>query len=43
MPDHDQISGLLGGSMENLLSDPTTPLPFWNSYRAKDGTSSSWR
>jgi crotonobetainyl-CoA:carnitine CoA-transferase CaiB-like acyl-CoA transferase len=50
LPDHEQISGLLGGSMENLLSDPDNPMPFWNSYKASDGyvvvvalTDKQWR
>jgi crotonobetainyl-CoA:carnitine CoA-transferase CaiB-like acyl-CoA transferase len=36
-PDRENIRGILGGSMQSLLSDPDNPMPFWNSYVAADG------
>ena len=32
-----ETTGILGRSIENLLTDHENPLPFWNSYRARDG------
>lgn len=32
-----QVEAILGRSIDRLISDPERPLPFWNSYQAKDG------
>jgi len=49
-PVMDKIEKLLGRSISNLLTDDTRPLPFWASYKAKDGyvvivalTDSEWK
>jgi len=36
-PDREKIRSILGDNMQTLLSDPDNPMPFWNSYKAKDG------
>jgi len=32
-----ETTGILGRSVDNLLTDHEHPLPFWNAYRARDG------
>jgi CoA:oxalate CoA-transferase len=46
----DEIRGIIGKPLDKLFSDPANPVPFWNSYRAKDGyvvivalTDQQWR
>ena len=36
-PVRDQVSSMLGRDMTDLMTDDENPLPFWNSYEAKDG------
>ena len=36
-PDKDEISNLLGRDLVSFLTDHEHPMPFWNSYKAKDG------
>lgn len=36
-PDKKDIKNLLGRDLVSFLTDPEHPVPFWNSYRAKDG------
>lgn len=36
-PVKEEVEQLLGKSLSNLLTDDDNPLPFWNSYEAKDG------
>jgi crotonobetainyl-CoA:carnitine CoA-transferase CaiB-like acyl-CoA transferase len=36
-PVKDQIVGIFGRDMSELLTDYEHPMPFWNSYKAKDG------
>ncbi len=36
-PVKEEVEKLLGASLSNLLTDDDKPLPFWNSYEAKDG------
>ncbi len=50
LPDKDKIEGILGADMQNVLSDADNPMPFWNSFKAKDGyvvivalTDKQWR
>jgi crotonobetainyl-CoA:carnitine CoA-transferase CaiB-like acyl-CoA transferase len=45
-----RATAVLGRSIDNLMTDPDNPLPFWNSYLAADGfvavvalTDSQWR
>ncbi|HEO70794.1 MAG TPA: CoA transferase [Candidatus Hydrogenedentes bacterium] len=33
----EETTGMLGRSVDNLLTDHEHPLPFWNTYRTKDG------
>jgi len=33
----DEMEGILGRSLEQLMSDTDNPMPFWNSWKAKDG------
>ncbi len=35
--DQDTTSQILGRSIDHLMTDPDSPLPFWNSYLAQDG------
>ena len=48
--DQETTSQILGRSIDHLMTDPDNPLPFWNSYLAKDGfvavvalTEGQWR
>jgi CoA:oxalate CoA-transferase len=36
-PDKEAIAGRLGRTLVSFLTDQEHPLPFWNSYRARDG------
>jgi CoA:oxalate CoA-transferase len=36
-PDKEEVAGLLGRTLVSFLTDQEHPLPFWNSYRARDG------
>jgi crotonobetainyl-CoA:carnitine CoA-transferase CaiB-like acyl-CoA transferase len=36
-PVREQVSTLLGRDLTNLMTDETNPLPYWNSYKTKDG------
>jgi formyl-CoA transferase len=36
-PVKEKVTELLGRDLNNLLTDESNPLPFWNSYRATDG------
>jgi CoA:oxalate CoA-transferase len=36
-PDRDEVTSRLGRTLESFLTDQKHPLPFWNSYRARDG------
>jgi CoA:oxalate CoA-transferase len=33
----EEIRGIIGKPLDKLFSDPENPVPFWNSYRARDG------
>jgi len=33
----EDIRGIIGKPLDKLFSDPEHPVPFWNSYRARDG------
>ncbi len=33
----EEIRGIIGKPLDKLFSDPSNPVPFWNSYKAKDG------
>ena len=36
-PVRGEISSLLGRDLTNLMTDETNPLPYWNSYKTRDG------
>jgi crotonobetainyl-CoA:carnitine CoA-transferase CaiB-like acyl-CoA transferase len=36
-PDRQQVTSRLGRTLDSFLTDQQHPLPFWNSYRARDG------
>lgn len=36
-PVREKVSGLLGRDLTDLMTDENNPLPYWNSYKAKDG------
>lgn len=36
-PDREKVAGRLGRTLDSFLTDQQHPLPFWNSYRARDG------
>lgn len=36
-PVRAKVSGLLGRDLTELMTDENNPLPYWNSYKAKDG------
>ncbi|MDM8000224.1 MAG: CaiB/BaiF CoA-transferase family protein [Dehalococcoidia bacterium] len=36
-PERDEVTSRLGRTLESFLTDQEHPLPFWNSYRARDG------
>jgi crotonobetainyl-CoA:carnitine CoA-transferase CaiB-like acyl-CoA transferase len=36
-PDKEEVASRLGRTLASFLTDQEHPLPFWNSYRARDG------
>jgi crotonobetainyl-CoA:carnitine CoA-transferase CaiB-like acyl-CoA transferase len=36
-PEKEEVERRLGRTLVSFLTDPQHPLPFWNSYRARDG------
>lgn len=36
-PDREEVASRLGRTLDSFLTDQQHPLPFWNSYRARDG------
>ena len=36
-PDRGKVASRLGRTLDSFLTDQNHPLPFWNSYRARDG------
>jgi len=36
-PDKEEVASRLGRTLASFLTDQDHPLPFWNSYRARDG------
>ncbi len=36
-PDREKVTSRLGRTLDSFLTDQRHPLPFWNSYRARDG------
>jgi crotonobetainyl-CoA:carnitine CoA-transferase CaiB-like acyl-CoA transferase len=36
-PDREEVASRLGRTLDSFLTDQKHPLPFWNSYRARDG------
>ena len=36
-PDKEEVTSRLGRTLSSFLTDQEHPLPFWNSYRARDG------
>lgn len=33
----EEIRGIMGKPLDKMFSDPENPVPFWNSYKARDG------